>query len=367
MLIRRAIQEDIDRQLAGIIRIAADELRKGKAVSFPPFVEVTPSMYGDSEVKTADVNIMLKGWDEPEEYRQMTSYLKINGKFYRIDARISMMEKTEMMEDLALMAFLAVFATFLALFIVSRFGSGRMFKDFFKTIGKLEAFSLQRGAPIVYEHSKISEFDELNKSVAFLSEKTVTEYKNLREFNSEVNHEMQTPLAVIRSKVELLLQNEELNAETIEKYQIILENLNKTNRINRSILLLNKLENSELFETGSCSVKAALETVLANNREKAQFEGITISVDIQNDFEAETNENLLDILLQNIISNAIKHNRQGGEVSVVLKGRELLVSNTSREIEGDTNRFFESFVHEGSSSDSVGLGLTIVRKICDLY
>lgn len=367
LLTGNAIQNEVDAQLMNITRKAEQELSQGNPVDFPPFVEVTPSIRGKDATVFSDVNIMVQGWDEPEPYRQMTSFVRIGNKTYRIDARVSMAEKQDMLEDLQLLAVVAIFGAFLAFFLVNYFLSGKIFRDFFSTLRKLGSFSLQSEKSMAYERSEIAEFDALNRSVAFLSEKAVSEYMRLKEFTAEVNHEMQTPLAVIRSKVELLLQKEGIDEDTRTKYQVILENLNKAGRINRAILLLNKLENGDLFEKQRISIQSVVNRVTGNNRELATFRGITIETRIDHVEELEMNENLLEIVVQNLLKNAIVHNIPEGVVEVMAKGRVLEVTNSCKPLKDDPEKFFTVFYRDPSSSDSIGLGLTIVKKICDLY
>ncbi len=367
LLTGNAIQNEVDAQLNNITRKAEQELRQGNPVDFPPFVEVTPSIRGKDATVFSDVNIMVQGWDEPEPYRQMTSFVRIDKKTYRIDARVSMAEKQDMLEDLQLLAVVAIFGAFLAFFLVNYFLSGKIFSDFFNTLRKLGSFSLQSERPIAYERSEVSEFDALNRSVAFLSEKAVAEYMRLKEFTAEVNHEMQTPLAVIRSKVELLLQKKGIDGDTQEKYQVILENLNRAGRINRAILLLNKLENGELFEKQKFSPRETVTLIVEQNQEPAGLKGVTITTIFEDVPEIVMNEHLFEILIQNLIKNAIVHNLPDGSVVVRMSGSVLEVENSCKPLNVDPARFFTVFYRDPSSKDSIGLGLTIVKKICDLY
>ena len=367
LLTGNAIQHEVDAQLMNITRKAEQELRQGNPVDFPPFVEVTPSIRGKDVTDFSDVNIMVQGWDEPEPYRQMTSFVRIDQKTYRIDARVSMAEKQDMLQDLQLLAVVAIFGAFLAFFLVNYFLSGKIFRDFFNTLRKLGSFSLQCERRIEYERSEIAEFDALNRSVTFLSEKAVGEYMRLKEFTAEVNHEMQTPLAVIRSKVELLVQKADIDEDTRSKYQVIIENLNKAGRINRAILLLNKLENGDLFEKQRISIESVVNRVTGNNSEHAALRGITINTRVDHVEEIEMNENLLEIIVQNLIKNAIVHNIPEGVIEVVLNGRVLEVINSCKPVKDDPEKFFTVFYRDPSSKDSIGLGLTIVRKVCDLY
>lgn len=363
----RAIQDEVDAQLINITQKAEQELRKGNSVDFPQFVEVTKSIRGRDATVFKDVNLTVQGWDEPEPYRQMTSFMIVNDTTYRIDARVSMAEKQEMMSDLTLLAVVAIFGAFLAFFVVNYFMSGAIFRDFFSTLKKLESFSLQAERGIAFQSSPITEFEALNRSVSYLSEKAIAEYKRLKEFTAEMNHEMQTPLAVIRSKIELLIQKKNIDDDTQSKYQVILENLNKAGRINKSILLLNKLENGELFDKKRVSLEEVVTRVVDQYDEQILFKRIKVKTKFENPPELEVNENLLEIVVQNLIKNAIHHNITDGVIEISINGIILEVKNSCKPITVDPEKFFTVFFRDPSSNDSIGLGLTIVKKICDLY
>lgn len=367
LVIEDAITNETDEQLNGITELAVQELKTGKSVNFYPFVEIIPV----DQVKTSNEykNILINSKDEEdaEPYRQLTSFVKVNGNQYKIITRISLIEKEDMLFSVMIVSIITVFIFVLIMYFLNKSVSKNILRDFYNTIKKLETFSLKSNDELLLNKSDIEEFDKLNKSLLFLAEKAKSDYKSLKEFSEETNHETQTPIAVIKSKLEILLQSSDLNKENLSDLDIALKNLNKLQRINKSILLLNKLEHKDLFESTTLKLNDEIQSVIQYYNDFIISKNLTLNVLMDDKFFINANQSLINILLGNIISNAIKHNHIKGILSVQLTNNELIISNSGLKPKFDTKKFFARFYKESNYPDSVGLGLTIVKKICDLY
>ena len=341
-VIENTITEETDEQLSNISQKAIQELKIGKAVSFSPFVEIIPANQANGKNEFKDVLIKSNEEDEGEPFRQLTTFVNMNGKSYKIIVRISLIEKEDMLSSIIAVALAAFLLFILVLYFTNKIISKNILKDFYDTLKKLENFSLKSDVQLNLTTSKIEEFKQLNKSLLFLAEKAKSEYRSLKEFSEETNHEIQTPISVIKSKLELLLQSNDLSEDDLSLLDTSLKNLGRLERINKSLLLLNKLEHRDLFETTRINLTEEIDNVIATYNDFIAEKKIALSRSLENDIEIKANQQLINILLSNIISNAIKHNV-------------------------NTEKFFERFYKESASTESVGLGLTIAKKICDLY
>lgn len=366
-VIENTITEETDEQLSNISQKAIQELKIGKAVSFSPFVEIIPANQANGKNEFKDVLIKSNEEDEGEPFRQLTTFVNMNGKSYKIIVRISLIEKEDMLSSIIAVALAAFLLFILVLYFTNKIISKNILKDFYDTLKKLENFSLKSDVQLNLATSKIEEFKQLNKSLLFLAEKAKSEYRSLKEFSEETNHEIQTPISVIKSKLELLLQSNDLSEDDLSLLDTSLKNLGRLERINKSLLLLNKLEHRDLFETTRINLTEEIDNVIATYNDFIAEKKIALSRSLENDIEIKANQQLINILLSNIISNAIKHNVNSGKIDIELKNNELIISNTGQAPNGNTEKFFERFYKESASTESVGLGLTIAKKICDLY
>lgn len=362
-----AITEEADEQLIRIRDEAVKELKENRAVNFSPFIEIEES--NDKSVRDiyGESTILLRGANEEEPYRTLFSIVNVNERFYQIIVRTSLIEKEEMLYFVTSVAGIAIFLFMILFTFLNRAASKKILKDFHTTLQKLNEFSIDQKEKFVLEKANIEEFNNLNKSLEYLADKAINEYRSLKEFTEELNHEIQTPLAVIKSKLELMLQTENLNKDSYSILDISLKQLSKINRINKSILFLNKLEYKKLFESESVELTSEINNVLLSLNDYIIAKKITINKKIDRSLNLWINQSLLNILIVNLFSNSIRHNINNGTIEIELVDNVLTLSNNGKEPAYNPEKYFERFYKESELNESIGLGLTIVKKICDNY
>ena len=106
---------------------------------------------------------------------------------------------------------------------------------------------------------------------------------------------------------------------------------------------------------------------LKNFEDLIQGKNIQIKTDLNPAKNVEMEKSLAGILLSNLVANAIKHNLPDGKIDIVISERELIISNTGQPLTCEPEQLFERFQKKHRSSESLGLGLSIVKSICDFY
>lgn len=367
-VIENTLTNETDEQLINISKKVIKDLENGKIIGFAPLIEVSTTDKVEKENQFEDVVLFTQNDDnEGEQYRQLTTFVNLNGTNYKIITRVSLIEKEDMLFTIMNITIAAIFFLVLIMYVTNKFASKKILKDFYDTLKKLENFSIKSDENLILNKSTIEEFEKLNKSILYLAEKAKNEYRSLKEFTEETNHEIQTPLAIAKSKLEILIQNERLNEKELTQVNAALMNLNRLERVNKSILLLNKLEHKELFDSTQINLYDEIINILKDYNDFILSKNISIKLGFDENFIIKANHSLINILLSNLLSNAIKHNIDSGNINIELKNNELRISNTGQITKKNTQKFFERFYKESNSFDSVGLGLTIAKKICDLY
>ncbi len=253
------------------------------------------------------------------------------------------------------------------LFIVNRFLLAKIWKPFNHTLAQLKQFNLSSKNIIVPQQTDINEFEELNETVLSMTEKVRKDYESMKNFTENASHEIQTPLSIIKNKIELLLQSENLDTTQVNAIQSLNDAASRLSKVNQSLLLLAKIENHQ-FENGKkINVSFLLNSCIENYEELATIKNISIEKNISENIFIEINDSLAEILISNIILNAIKHNYQNGNIKIKLTSNSIIVSNTGDAPHENTGKLFERFKKDSSSADSIGLGLAIVKSICDTY
>ena len=253
------------------------------------------------------------------------------------------------------------------LIFVNYFISKSVWIPFNKTLENLRQFDISKESPLVLIQTHISEFRLLNKTLDRMTKKMHRDYLNLREFNENASHEIQTPLAIIRSKLELLIQEEGLNHEQVELIKSVYEAATRMSKLNQGLLLISKIDNNQFHATEEVNLQKTVEKNLEHFEEIIQMKKIRI----KNNFIAPAcprmNPVLSEILVSNLISNSIRHNIEEGEIRITMDTNSLEISNTGHQLTMPPEELFRRFRKSERTPDSIGLGLAIVRKIVGLY
>jgi signal transduction histidine kinase len=321
----------------------------------------------DFKPKFSSEDKFNKKEDETETFRKLEFPIFVNGKNYIAQVEKSQQETEDIIQMILLITFSVIVFLLLVLFIANRFLLAKLWAPFNDTLSQLKQFSLSSKNKIIFQKTNINEFEELNKTALFMTEKVRRDYESLKNFTENASHEIQTPLSIIKNKIELLLQSENLNKTEVNLIQSLNDAASRLSKLNQSLLLLTKIENNQFETTEKINLSLSLKQCLENFEELMTIKNISIERNIIDNIFIEINESLAEILVSNIILNAIKHNYQNGNIKIDLTSNCLIISNTGDEPHENTQNLFERFKKDSSSGDSIGLGLAIVKTICDTY
>lgn len=302
---------------------------------------------------------------ENELYRQLTFPIKVKNRVYQANVRKSQEEVEYLIKMIASITLLIIVLLIGVLMIVNRFVLANLWKPFHSTLEQLKQFNISAKNKLQLKDTKITEFAELNETAVAMTDKVSTDYETLKSFTENASHEIQTPLAIIKMKLELLMQSENMNNEQINCISALNEATDRLSRLNQSLLLLTKIDNSQFIDVENVDLSDLLLNQIDNYEELADSKNISIKKHISPSLYVLANRSLMEILISNIMVNTIKHNYKNGWIEINVSGNILSVSNTGKNPTVDTNELFERFKKSDSSSDSLGLGLAIVKKICD--
>ena len=304
---------------------------------------------------------------EEETFRRLDFPVSVNGNIYTATVKKSQQETEDIVRLILMITFCIIIFLLLILFVANRFLLRKLWKPFNNTLAQLKEFNLSGMNKIILQKTDIDEFTELNKTADLLTQKVNSDYESLKSFTENASHEIQTPLAIIKTKLELLSQSEHLDNIQISTIQSLNDATNRLSKLNQSLLLLTKIENRQFIKTENINISLILDGYIENFEELAEAKKIAIIKNIEKNSLVEMNESLASILISNIIINAIKHNHNNGKIEIELVGNSLTIRNTGEIPEKDTSEFFERFKKHSASNDSLGLGLSIVKKICETY
>ncbi len=301
--------------------------------------------------------------EDIDRFRGLSRVIEINGEAYLLTVETNVEETEETVVAIAILTFFFFVILVVGFLILNRRLSVKLWQPFKNTLTRLKAFTLNSQTSITFENSNILEFQELNEALNKLIEHTISVYKTQKEFTENASHELQTPLAIIKNKLDILLQKETL---TDRQYQII-EDINKAltrvSRINKNLLLLAKIENHQFDGSEIINLSELIEQCLEQFKEHFANKKLSIQTEIEKDFFITGNKILIDILISNLLLNAIRHNSQNGIVRISLSKTGLFISNSGMKAL-ETENLFKRFKKHSDQSSGSGLGLAIVEQIC---
>lgn len=272
----------------------------------------------------------------------------------------------DIMEGITLQFGVIAFVLAGAIIITLSLISQRLWRPFDKTLRIIEGFRLEDGTLPELPASDIREFNRLNNALQKLMGNSMTSYKTQKEFTENASHELQTPLAVFQSKLDLLLQRPDITEEQAELIQALYDTSQRLAALNRNLLLLAKIDNNQYKLTENVCLNKVVDELLPLL--KTISGDITLRQDFRNAaLMINANRTLLESLLNNLVVNAVRHNRRGGEINITIEDNRLTVSNTSDRQPLDGSQIFNRFYRPQGQSKGNGLGLAIVKAICSYH
>jgi signal transduction histidine kinase len=251
--------------------------------------------------------------------------------------------------------------------LVLKFASKRLWKPFYQTLDTLEDFSIDKGVTPQFQKTNVSEFIRLNRSLEKMIKDSISIFQSQKEFTENASHELQTPLAIMQSQLDMLIQHPDLTEEQSEIISSIYSNVSHLARLNNNLLLLAKIENRNQTADELINVSQLIQDVLPNISMMIENNKLGFHIDIQDDCMLKANKVLFVSLLNNLLTNATRYNHPQGCIKLFLTDKEMIVANTGDNQHLDTDTIFRRFYKNQEISKGHGLGLSIVEKICKYH
>jgi len=303
--------------------------------------------------------------NENEPYRILNSKITVEGKPYAFSSRINLVESKDLIINVAMLFIALLLLLLLGIYFITKIVSKNLWLPFYQTLEKLEEYDTDKNAIIEFNETGIEEFYRLNTTLAKLIFRNNSVFNSQKEFIENAAHEMQTPLAVFKSKLELLQQQSHFSSENYEILQQVNFTISRLTKLNKNLLLLSRVENQQFKELDAIDWTAILQKFYSFYKEQAQVKNISTELIINANPLTQANLVLVEILISNLFLNAIRHNKIGGKAIVTSYTNEIQFCNSGEEKALETNKLFERFSKNNPSKEGTGLGLSIVKKICE--
>ena len=338
---------------------------EGSLMSFYKFTPISEEEGRHYRQVFYDATVYIELEDEDEPVRVMcTAFRMPDGQYYELKLMISILERDDMVE--AMLWYLG--ALFLLFLICTSIGIQLVLKGVFRPLHRLLDWlhCIQPGkeVPPLDNPTKIREFRQLSDAALDMGNRSYKAYEEQKQFIENTSHELQTPLAIVRGKVELLAESEGMTEQQMEQLDEIYATLGRAVKLNKSLLLLSRIENGQYTEMEDVSVDEILDELLPDLMDIYEHKQVRlIRKREEQPFIIRCNHSLAQILVSNLVKNSLLHNREGGELQVLTTPTSLVIKNTG-DVPLDGEKLFRRFYHGmDGKKDSTGLGLAIARSI----
>ena len=306
-----------------------------------------------------------KAWDV-DRFRGLSTVIYINQKPYRIVTETNVEEIRDTIGYLTTITIFFFILMVVGLLLLTKKLSLTIWKPFYKTLEKLKIFNLNSQEKIEFEPTDVKEFKELNEGLTKMIHHSVSTYQSQKEFTENASHELQTPIAILKNKLDILLQDSDLT----EKQYNVVEEMNRTlmrsSRINKNLLLLAKIENNQFEMSELISLDVLLLQSIEILQEHFDQKNIKISKEIISTVQINGNKSLMEALINNLLLNAIRYTPHEGTVRISLSESEFFIANSGGN-SLNSDQLFKRFSKLSSDNEGSGLGLSIVQKICEFH
>jgi signal transduction histidine kinase len=368
-LIRRVLQNELDNGISRVRKRIETYVNRQHALP------VTNAFYNEiveferiatplSDTGFKTTRLFIPRINKYHVSRKLIFSFEVNNELYKATVTSTLEGTSHVTVILLIIMAITVFLIILVSVIINRLMLSKLWLPFYESLRLLGKFKIDRSEPFSFPKTRTDEFNFMIDNLKTATSSGSETYQHLKEFTENASHEIQTPLAIIRSKLDVFIQLEDLSESQSETARSMFGAIDKLSRLSQSFLLITKIGNHQFENRITVDLCLMIRGKLSQFRELWQTNNIEITSKLQ-DSEIQTNEELMDILLNNLLSNATKHNLPNGEINIEMQSRKLSISNTGQSSSLDHKRIFKRFYKEMPRSEGNGLGLSIIGQICD--
>jgi signal transduction histidine kinase len=313
-----------------------------------------------------DETVYIPEKEETEPARVLkTVFCDAEGQYYEIKVATPTFERTDLLETIAYYIIGLYILLMLTIFAVVSLVYYYNMRPLYRLLEWFDKYRPGANSEPLPDSSSVVEFRKLSMAAQQAVERAEYYFEQQKQFIGNASHELQTPLAIIGTRIEWLVNNTALDEQQLEELLKIQRSLSRLVRLNRTLLLLSKIENGQFPEASETDLAAIIRENAETYGDIYEERNIVCDTQLPESFTVHMNESLATTLTNNLLKNSYLHNIQDGKVMVTATGRELTIANSGHRAL-DASQIFERFYHEGNP-ESTGLGLALVSSICRYY
>lgn len=304
---------------------------------------------------------------ETEPVRMLITAFELNKKYYELKVANSMVEEDDLIKEILYDIIWLYISLIISIVFINNLVLKKIWRPFYDFLNQLKEYRLGKSPMLPEVKTKTKEFTDLQNAVNTLLLHTIETYEQQKQFIGNASHELQTPLAIVTNKLELLIEDGNLQNKQAENIAEIMSIIERLVRLNKSLLLLTKIENKQFLDNQQILLNDIVQKNVSDLEEIATFKKVKIRVNENAKLSIQMDSSLANVIISNVLKNAIFNNVPDGDIFVEIAENIVKISNTSNSEKLDENLIFNRFYKPNNNSKGTGLGLAIVKAISDLY
>ncbi len=371
--VHRQIRQEVDAQLRHNWRRMTAHLAKTnhpltevagisdnwRAVVMPPAATIPPTYSDTTELDPVN--------GERITVRLLKQTATVGGQRYVFTLRQPYEEFEEIAENVTVAVVICFLGLVLLLVLIELVLYRRVWRPFYVILDQLRTYQLDRTGASPFSVSYIREFNRLSTTLNQMVSSSRQQYHLQKQFTENAAHELQTPLAIATAELEQLEQSERLSQTDWNHLDRASQALGRLTNLSRSLLLLTKIETRQYAEAEPVDLTRLLDHLLDTYDDFARHKQMPVESQISPGIVVQMNRQLAEVMLANLLKNAIRHGQAGQPIRVRLTAEQLSFVNVGEPLPFPSDQLFDRFVKNSAQPESTGLGLALVKQIADRY
>lgn len=312
------------------------------------------------------IDTLIQNEEQEREllHRKKITFIDVEGKYYKVEMIVNMSDFRRLQDDILKGLIPAFIILALVIVIFNYFLSGYFFAPFNKILSRMKNYKVGEGTDVPNLQTNTSEFSKMQELFQNMIERTENEFTTLKEYTENMAHEIQTPLTVIRNKTDNLIADENVMAAQSSSVKSIYDEVNHISKLGNALNLITKVEHGEFNKNTEVFTSNLIKKHIESVSELAELKGLVFELKLSEDHFLNIDPILFDIILKNLVKNCINYASSDGPINIITTKEKLLVTNHGKPLEFSEDKLFSRFSKENGSTSSLGLGLALVKKIC---
>lgn len=304
--------------------------------------------------------------NKKDRFQTLQKSFQKGSKFYSITTEVNMEETYDIIIILSKVALANLIILLLSFTYIHYRSSKKLLRPFYRSLELLDKVDIAKNESIRWPQTSVKEFQKLFDHLDILIEKSRSAFLQQRKFTEMASHELKTPLAILRSKLDNIVQLDNLTPEILSRLSETQRELGKLIHINKNLLILTSLGSYKLINMLKVNISRIISDLVNSSIDLMLYKNISLQHQILDKTYVLCQENLFLILLNNLWTNAGKYTPNGGIISIKLDEEKLQIINTGTD-PLDKDKVFDRHSASNTKLFHKGLGLAISHEIASFH